>query len=152
MTANSNIQYAWYEEALFRFRGLILILSILATVFFAYRASFVRPDTRLERLIPGSHEFVQNAREFLGAEQVGGSSIIRVAVERKDGTRRHFRYDWQEVAKYNPDYLAYVEAERERLGENHPLFLTQYRLLPIHGGGGFLSPQQRAQLQGDHTR
>lgn len=73
-------------------------------------------------------------------------------LERKDGIKRHLRYDWQEVAKYNPDYLAYVEGERERLGENHPLFLTQYCLLPIRGGGGFLSPQQRAQLQGEHTR
>ena len=73
-------------------------------------------------------------------------------LERKDGIRRHFRYDWQEIAKYNPDYLAYVEAERERLGEEHPLFLTQYRLLPIRGGGGFLSRQQLAQLQGEHER
>jgi len=73
-------------------------------------------------------------------------------LERKDGIRRHFRYDWQEIASYNPDYLAYVEAERERLGENHPLFLTQYRLLPIHGGGGFLSRQQLAQLNGEHSR
>ncbi len=73
-------------------------------------------------------------------------------LERRDGIKRHFRYDWQEVAKYNPDYLAYVEAERERLGENHPLFLTQYRLLPIHGGGGYLSHQQRAQLNGEHAR
>ena len=73
-------------------------------------------------------------------------------LERRDGIKRHFRYDWQEVAKYNPDYLAYVEAERERLGENHPLFLSQYRLLPIHGGEGYLSPQQRAQLSGEHVR
>jgi hypothetical protein len=73
-------------------------------------------------------------------------------LERKDGLKRHFRYDWEEIAKYNPDYRAYVEAERERLGENHPLFLTQYRLLPIHGGGGFLSRQQLAQLKGEHER
>jgi hypothetical protein len=73
-------------------------------------------------------------------------------LERKDAVKRHFRYDWEEIAKYNPDYEAYVEAERERLGENHPLFLTQYRLLPIHGGGGFLSRQQLAQLQGEHER
>ena len=71
---------------------------------------------------------------------------------RKDGIKRHFRYDWQEVAKYNPDYLAYVEGERGRLGENHPLFLTQYCLVPVRGGGGFLSPPQRAQLQGEHSR
>jgi len=73
-------------------------------------------------------------------------------LERKDGIKRHFRYDWQEVAKYNPEYKAYVKAERERLGENHPLFLTQYRLLPIRGGGGYLTLEQRAQLQGSHPR
>ncbi|MFH1648045.1 MAG: hypothetical protein ABID71_10290 [Chloroflexota bacterium] len=73
-------------------------------------------------------------------------------LERRDGVRRHFRYDWEEVARHNPDYLAYVQGEWERLGGNHPLFLTQYRLLPIHGGGGFLSAQQRAQLQGEHAR
>jgi hypothetical protein len=73
-------------------------------------------------------------------------------LEKKDGIKRHFRYDWQEVAKYNPDYLAYVEAEKQRLGEDHPLFLTQYRLLPVHGGGGFLSQTQKAQLQGEHLR
>jgi hypothetical protein len=73
-------------------------------------------------------------------------------LERRDGLKRHFRYDWQEIAKYNPDYQAYVEAERSRLGENHPLFLTQYRLLPIRGGGGFLNSLQKAQLQGTHSR
>ena len=73
-------------------------------------------------------------------------------LERRDGIKRHFRYDWEEIAKHNADYLAYVEAERERLGENHPLFLTQYRLLPIHGGGGYLSSQELSQLQGEHHR
>jgi hypothetical protein len=60
----------------------------------------------------------------------------KLELERKDGIRRHFRYDWQEVAKYNPDYLAYIEAERERLGENHPLFRTQYCLLPFVAEAG----------------
>jgi hypothetical protein len=73
-------------------------------------------------------------------------------LERRDGVRRHFRYDWEEVAKHNPDYLRYVESERQRLGESHPLFRTQYCLKPIRGGGGFLSPAQRAQLQGTHGR
>jgi hypothetical protein len=59
-------------------------------------------------------------------------------LEKKDGIKRHFRYDWQEVAKYNPDYQVYVEAEKHRLGANHPLFITQYCLLPIHDSGGFL--------------
>jgi len=73
-------------------------------------------------------------------------------LEKRDGIKRHFRYDWQEVAKYNPSYKAFVESERERLGEDHPLFRTQYALLPIRGGGGFLTSQQIAQLRGDHSR
>jgi hypothetical protein len=73
-------------------------------------------------------------------------------LEKKDGIKRHFRYDWQEVAKYNPDYKAFVESERERLSEDHPLFRTQYALLPIRGGGGFVTNQQIAQLRGNHPR
>ncbi len=77
---------------------------------------------------------------------------INLELERKDGIKRHFRYDWEEVAKYNPEYRAYVLTEKERLGENHSLFLSQYRLLPIHGGGGFLNSVQKALLQGIHGR
>jgi hypothetical protein len=73
-------------------------------------------------------------------------------LEKKDGVRRHFRYDWQQVARHNPSYREFVESERTRLGEDHPLFKTQYALVPIHGGGGFLSVQQRAQLAGMHPR
>ena len=72
-------------------------------------------------------------------------------LERQDGIKRHFRYNWQEVARYNPSYLQYVEGERQRLGESHPLFRTQYQLEAI-SGGGFLSPLQRSQLQGSHPR
>ncbi len=73
-------------------------------------------------------------------------------LEKSDGIKRHFRYDWQEVARHNPDYGTFVEAERQRLGEDHPLFRTQYTLIPLHGGGGFLSSQQLAQIQGTHSR
>ncbi len=73
-------------------------------------------------------------------------------LERSDGVRRHFEYDWQTIACYNPAYGRYVESERERLGEQHPLFLTQYCLKPISGGGRLFSPGQLAQLEGGHAR
>ena len=73
-------------------------------------------------------------------------------LEKRDGIKRHFRYDWQEVGSYNPEYLKFVQAERERLGENHPLFRTQYALLPISGGGRFLSREQVVGMQGKHQR
>ena len=71
--------------------------------------------------------------------------------ERRDGVRRHFQYDWAAVAELNPDYGRYVEGERARLGENHPLFLTQYALKTVSGGRLFRAGQ-RAQLQGTQPR
>jgi len=73
-------------------------------------------------------------------------------LERKDGIKRHFRYDWQKVGQYNPDYVKFVQDERQRLGEEHPLFRTQYALLPITHGGRFLSRQQIAMVLGEHRR
>jgi hypothetical protein len=73
-------------------------------------------------------------------------------LEAGDGVRRHFEYPWQEVARHNPPYRSFVDGERQRLGEEHPLFLTQYCLRPVSGDGGFLSRGQLAQLQGDHPR
>ena len=77
---------------------------------------------------------------------------VNLEQERKDGIRRHFSFDWETVAQENPDYHRYVEAEQERLGRDHPLYRTQYRLMPLKGGGGFLSHQQQAQMQGHHQR
>jgi hypothetical protein len=73
-------------------------------------------------------------------------------LEAKDGIRRHFEYNWEEVARYNPDYANYVETERARLGESHPLFQTQYMLKPLSAGDGFFSRDMLALLQGSHSR
>lgn len=73
-------------------------------------------------------------------------------LEKRDGIRRHFTADWTTVARHNPAYGRFVEAERERLGENHPLFRTQYALRPVPGSGRLFSATQRAQLQGRHAR
>ena len=73
-------------------------------------------------------------------------------LERKDGVRRDFRFDWEAVAACSPLYRQYVESERDRLGEEHPLFRTQYRLLPIAAGEGMFNRGQLAQLRGEHSR
>jgi hypothetical protein len=73
-------------------------------------------------------------------------------LERKDGIRRHFEFDWREVARYNPAYARFVEGERQRLGEDHPLFQSQYCLRPLPGGGRLFTPAQLALLEGRHVR
>lgn len=73
-------------------------------------------------------------------------------LQRKDGIQRHFEFDWQAVAQFNPHYQRFVEAEQQRLGSNHPLFLSQYRLTPVSDDGRFLDSTRQALLQGNHCR
>ncbi|MDQ7790418.1 MAG: hypothetical protein RDU41_10285, partial [Clostridia bacterium] len=66
--------------------------------------------------------------------------------------RHNFEYNAHEVAKHNPNYEAYFQREIERLGEDHPIILTQYLLQAIAAAGKFFSPQQRVRLQGEYAR
>ena len=86
-----------------------------------------------------------NATTVLYGTPWDGSTLLEqqkqanLELERRDGVQRHFRFDWLEVAACNPAYGRFVTAERERLGEEHPLFRTQYALELLEGGRGFLS-------------
>ena len=82
-------------------------------------------------------------------EQVKQSNL---ELQRSDGIQRHFEFDWQAVAQHNPHYQRFVEAERQRLGSDHPLFLSQYCLTPISDDGRFLDSTRQALLQGNHCR
>jgi hypothetical protein len=72
--------------------------------------------------------------------------------EQRDHLRRHFQFDYQTLADINPDYARFVDAERQRLGETHPLFRTQYLLQSIADQAGLFSAAQVAQLHGHHAR
>lgn len=91
-TDNRNLKFSALTRGVFRLRLPILLVSLLATLLLGWQAFLVQPDTRLERLIPGSHEFVKNARDFQGKQSVGENSIVRVAVARDEGTV--FDYDY----------------------------------------------------------
>ncbi len=72
--------------------------------------------------------------------------------ERATGEQRHFSATWREVARHVPAYGRYVESERRRLGERHPLFLSQYCLVPFDGEGMLLDAAALAALRGSHPR
>ncbi len=60
----------------------------------------------------------------------------------------HQEVGWQRVAKHLPAYGAYVAHERERLGADHPIFLSQYELASVESEGRLLSPAQLWALEG----
>lgn len=71
-------------------------------------------------------------------------------LQMRDGTQRHFEFDWRTLAAINPDYRRFVEREIEQLGEEHVTIRTQYRLLPITGAGYLFTELQRYLLKGNH--
>jgi hypothetical protein len=77
---------------------------------------------------------------------------LNLDLEAEDGVKRHFRFPWEVVAACNPGYATFVESERARLGEDHPLFRTQYRLLPLPASGRLFNRVQLALLTGAHAR
>lgn len=73
-------------------------------------------------------------------------------LERRDGVRRHFEFDWQVVARSNPAYERFALQELGRLGQHHPAWRTQYCLETVPGAGRLFTPQQRTLMQGVHPR
>jgi len=72
--------------------------------------------------------------------------------ERRDGRRRHFEYDWEMVGRATPVYARFARQERDRLGAEHPVFLSQYCLRVLAGAGRLLSPTALSLLLGSHAR
>jgi hypothetical protein len=62
----------------------------------------------------------------------------------RDGIRRVFAYNADQVAEHVPAYGRYVRAQVDRLGRDHPLVKTQYYLEAIDAAGGLFTPARPA--------
>lgn len=59
---------------------------------------------------------------------------------------------WDIRAQHNPRYGASVQKKIDRLGDTHPIVLTQYCLKPIDSLGKFFDENDRRALIGGHQR
>lgn len=62
----------------------------------------------------------------------------------------HFA-DWERIAKHNPPFGSYVAQERQRLGANHPIFLTQYELRTARAEARLFRAGDLATLEAPYT-
>lgn len=65
------------------------------------------------------------------------------------GERAVWVIDWEEVARWNPAYGEFVQAEINRLGKDHPVICTQYRGIAVSIIGRFLTQAQVNNFFGD---
>lgn len=77
---------------------------------------------------------------------------VNERLQRRDGIQRNFIYPWTVGADHNPQYSRFVQSEIDRLGEQHPLILTQYALEPIDTAGGLFDRDSLNLLKGHHQR
>ncbi len=70
----------------------------------------------------------------------------------RDDPGAHFEFPWTVLAAINPAYGQFVRSEIRRLGEDHPIIKTQYRLETVDSAGRFFGPEQLQLLQGTHPR
>jgi len=76
-----------------------------------------------------------------------------VAADQQTPNQPHlFVVPWTVPAETLPAYARFVTAERDRLGANHPLFLTQYEMKTIPSAGRLLTPAHLAAIHGHHPR
>jgi hypothetical protein len=74
---------------------------------------------------------------------------IALAAQKKDGVKRVFMVDADQVRKSNPWYGKYVDAEVKKMGRQHPLIKTQYFNELIDSQVGMFNATRRALMQGD---
>jgi len=72
------------ERLIFSYRPLLLIVFLLATIFFAYQVTQLRPDASFEKMIPMEHPFIRSFMKHMSDLGAAGTTI-QVAVENTTG-------------------------------------------------------------------
>ena len=105
---------------------------------------FHHKDTKAQRTQRDRQGFV------IGNREEGGSHDAPCTAD--PDRPRLFMADWETVAAEVPAYGARVRRRIAERGLDDPFVRTEYRLLPLAGGGRLLDAGRPAQMHGDHPR
>ncbi|MDP4534302.1 MMPL family transporter [Marinobacter salarius] len=102
-TENSMIKDGpWLERFLFRHRLAFLLIGLVITLYLGFAASKLSVNASYQKMMPSSHEFIQNYREHADKLRSLGNTVT-VVVENKDGTI------------YDADYLKALSEINDRI-------------------------------------
>ncbi len=93
------------ERLLFENRVVVIVLFALATLFFGFHASKLRPDASFEKMIPTSHPYIQNYLKNRDDLKSLGNSI-RIIVQTTEGDI--FDKDFQDTLQRVNDEVFYI--------------------------------------------
>lgn len=93
------------ERIFFHHRPLVILLMLVATVFFAYQASSIKPEASFEKMIPASHPYIANYIQHKD-DMAGLGNAIRISVENTQGDI--FDKSFQETLQQIHDEVFYI--------------------------------------------
>ncbi|MCB1700683.1 MAG: RND family transporter [Halioglobus sp.] len=112
-TYHPGEEEVFLERIIFSFRGPLLFVFLLATVFFAYQTAGLRPDASFEKMIPMEHPYIRSFMKHISDLGAAGTSI-QVAVEHTSGDI--FDPDYLDVLQKVNDEVFYLEGvDRNRM-------------------------------------
>jgi predicted RND superfamily exporter protein len=74
----------WLERVIFNNRLVVLMVSLIVTLFLGWHASMLKVNASFEKMIPGSHPYIQNYFKHKDALRGLGNSV-RIVVENTGG-------------------------------------------------------------------
>lgn len=105
LTADDGRVRPLLAAGLFRFRRTLMTLFALASVFFLWQMSQLRPDASFEKMIPVSHPYIENYLESKD-DLAGLGNVVRVVVQTHEGDI--FTTEYQELLKQVTDEVFYL--------------------------------------------
>ena len=112
-TYHPGEEEAWLERIIFSFRPALLLVFFLATIFFAYQITGLRPDASFEKMIPMDHPYIQSFIKHMSDLGAAGTTI-QVAVEHTRGDI--FDPEYLDLLQKINDEVFYLEGvDRNRM-------------------------------------
>ena len=94
----------YLERLVFNNRLKVILICSLVTLFLAFQAVQMRPETSFEKMIPLHHPFIVNMME--NREDLAGGNSIRISLEAKTGDI--FNKEYMETLRLMQDELFYM--------------------------------------------
>lgn len=98
---------SWMERLLFGQRTLFVLLCLLATCWFGYKATGLELNAAFEKMLPSGHPYIVNYLENR-SQLAGAGNTLRIAVEARTGTI--FDADYLDTVKKITDELFLLPA------------------------------------------
>ncbi|MBV6822038.1 RND family transporter [Pseudomonas sp. PD9R] len=98
---------SWVERLLFGQRSLFVLLCLLATCWFGYKATGLELNAAFEKMLPSGHPYILNYLENR-SQLAGAGNTLRIAVEARKGTI--FDAEYLEAVKKITDELFLLPA------------------------------------------